>query len=79
MQSRFITKDGETIIIFSKSSEAQKFSAFDPAGATWGVAQGYRVVSDPLKPIFTLVPLGEPQRITTADVNRHPEIEEALK
>jgi len=52
------------IIIMTKGNGA---SAWDPTGTYWGLAQGFKVVSDVFSKTLVLVPLGEPSRVKYSD------------
>lgn len=51
------------VIIMSKGGA----SAWDPMGTYWGLAQGFKVVTDIFSKTFVLVPLGEPTRVKYSD------------
>ena len=54
----------EYVIIMSKDG---KTSVWDPIGEYWGLAQGFKVVTDTYSNTFVLVPLGQPSRIRYSD------------
>jgi len=56
--------NNEYVIIMSKGGDA---SAWDPTGTYWGLAQGFKVVSDVASKTFVLVPIGEPTRVKFSD------------
>ncbi len=51
------------VILMAKSP----ITGFDPTGTYWGLAQGYRVVSDLSTNTLVLVPIGQPSRVRVSD------------
>lgn len=47
--------------------EAENPSVFDPTGTYWGLAQGFKVVTDLASKTFVLVPIGDPTRVRVED------------
>jgi hypothetical protein len=50
----------EYVIIMAKGDGP---STWDPTGTYWGLAQGFKIVSDTFSNTLVLVPLGEPSRV----------------
>lgn len=52
-------------VVIMQKSEAP--SVWDPADIYWGLAQGFKVVTDISSKTFVLVPIGEPSRVKKED------------
>ncbi len=54
----------EYVIIMAEDKHP---TSWDPMEVYWGVAQGYRVVTDVPSNTLVLVPIGEPSRVKYSD------------